>query len=211
MINLAVSKVKRRTYMLLISIQSIVFRQPLKWEQRSLKCIYWMILVSWTMHLINGKEWGESMRDRERERERTDKEWEAECGWERVAVCVIHLTNCQVFMRAQKKYNQWVYQDGNKAYPKNFWWSMLSLSAITFHPSDRLTIYHTSWQVVNKSLRHHLHFLTQGQSWSNFWVHQTHSILENTLRGRSSTILPNSRICFDIPWPAKPRGKMLWA
>jgi hypothetical protein len=37
-----------------------------------------------------------------------------------------------------------VYQDGNKAYPKNFWWT-ISLSATTFHPSDKLMIYHSMY------------------------------------------------------------------
>jgi hypothetical protein len=37
----------------------------------------------------------------------------------------------------------WEYHDGNKVYPQNFWWSIFfSISATTFHPSDKLTIYH---------------------------------------------------------------------
>jgi hypothetical protein len=53
----------------------------------------------------------------------------------------INLIVGQVFMGAQRRDNPRVYQDGNKAYPKNFCWS-ISQSAKTFHPSDKLMIYH---------------------------------------------------------------------
>jgi len=51
------------------------------------------------------------------------KEWEAEGGWERVVAWVMNLTIGQVFIRALE--NPRVYHDDNKAYPKNFWWSIL--------------------------------------------------------------------------------------
>ncbi len=55
-----------------------------------------------------------------RERERADRVWEVECSRERVAVCIINLIVGQVFIRAQRRDNPRVYQDGNKAYPNNF-------------------------------------------------------------------------------------------
>ncbi len=47
------------------------------------------------------------------------EEWEAECGRERVAAWVINLAVGQPLMRAQRRDDTRVYQDGNKAYPKN--------------------------------------------------------------------------------------------
>jgi hypothetical protein len=70
--------------------------------------------------ILNGKEWGEGKLQRERETERTDRVWEAECSRERVVAWKINLTIGTVFMRVQSRDNPRVYQDGNKAYPKNF-------------------------------------------------------------------------------------------
>jgi hypothetical protein len=67
--------------------------------------------------------------------------WEAECSRENVVAWVINLTVSQIFMRAQRRDNPRVYQDGNKAYPKNFLWS-ISLSDRTFHPSEKPMICH---------------------------------------------------------------------
>jgi hypothetical protein len=82
-------------------------------------------------------------------------ECKVECGWERVAARVINLTIGQVFMRAYKRDNPRVYQDGNKAFDKNIRWS-ISLSATTFHPSNKLMIFHKCtekvfhhWQQIN--------------------------------------------------------------
>ncbi len=62
-----------------------------------------------------------------------DKEWEVEYGWERVVAWFINLTVGQVLMSAYRKDNPRVYQDGNEAYPKNFWWSISSINATTFN------------------------------------------------------------------------------
>ena len=73
-----------------------------------------------TSFILKGKEWGEGKIVREEEGEQRGKEWEMERSRERVVAWVINLTVGQVFMRAQRRDNPRVYQDGNKAYPKKF-------------------------------------------------------------------------------------------
>ncbi len=70
-----------------------------------------------TSFIRNGKEQGEGKTEREREQGKSERQSMAEKGLWRG---VINLTEGQVFMRAQRRDNLRVYQDGNKAYPKNF-------------------------------------------------------------------------------------------
>ncbi len=58
---------------------------------------------------------------------------------------VIILAIGKVFMRVQRKDNARVYQDEHEAYRKNVRWSF-SLDATTFHPSDKVMIYHNKSQ-----------------------------------------------------------------
>jgi hypothetical protein len=76
-----------------------------------------------TSFMLNGKAWGEGKIGQEREKEREWKECGMWCVAEKelcIEVWVKNLTVSQIFMRAQRRDNPTVYQDGNKAYPKNF-------------------------------------------------------------------------------------------
>ncbi len=89
-----------------------------------------------TSFICNGKEWGVGRSKGERERERV------RCGvWVKsVAAWAINLTIGQVFVRVYRWDNPEVYQDDHKTYTENLW--TVSLGALTFHPSDKPTIYH---------------------------------------------------------------------
>jgi hypothetical protein len=130
-----------------------IVRRPFKMRSTFSKCVYSMMTLKCMIHLLYGTERsGERTRQSEGEKERENREeWEVECGRERVAAWIINLTVGQVYMMAQRRDNTRVYQDGNKAYHKNFWWS-ISLSATTFHPSDKLMIYHIMFEGKDKSL-----------------------------------------------------------
>ncbi len=77
---------------------------------------------------------GENERERERETVRCCR---------RVTGWINNLTIGQVIYQGQRKDNLRLYQDGNKAYPYNFWWTNVSLCAMSFHPFDKPAIYHT--------------------------------------------------------------------
>jgi hypothetical protein len=68
-----------------------------------------------TSFIWNGKEWGERKTEAERERVKGRV-------WLGKSCSVGHKLDPigQVFMRAYRRDNLRVYQDGNKAYPKNF-------------------------------------------------------------------------------------------
>ncbi len=87
----------------------------------------------------NGMQRGESKREGERDGER-DREWLRKgCG-------VGHKIDCWsiIYEGDREKDNPRLYQDGNKAYHKNFQWVIFfSMGTTTFHPSDKLTINHT--------------------------------------------------------------------
>jgi hypothetical protein len=76
-------------------------------------------------YIRNGKEWGKSKTEREGKHIKSKRQVVAEKGLEA-------WVNGQLFMRAEKRDNPRVYQDGNKTYCKNFWWSIFSLSATIF-------------------------------------------------------------------------------
>jgi len=77
---------------------------------------------------------------RERERERDRERVRCKVWVEKFAVWVINLTIGQVYIRAKRQDNPEVYQDEHQAYPKNLW--TVSVDSLTFHLSDKLTIYH---------------------------------------------------------------------
>ncbi len=130
-------------------MESIMFRQPFKWEQHLLKCIYWMRLSSWTMPLIYRMKAGKCLvgtrQDRQREimgnRER-DRVWlKKGCG------ISLKLDCWSSFL--------WGFGKGIiQEFIKIQLIPRISDGATTFHPFIKQTIYHKSTQFTEWIQRH---------------------------------------------------------
>ncbi len=75
-------------------------------------------------------------------REQTSGETERDSYWERVVAWVINLTFGQVIYERWRNVNPGPYQDGNKAYPKNFWWLIFSRCHIFLSSQQTSDIHH---------------------------------------------------------------------